>query len=298
MEKNIELLLDELESDNCNYSLCRELIMKIGGPTSVVIAKHNFLTTPLREVIERGHYDFAIELLEKPNLDLDVSTIDIAPIIWDLQYLWEQDKEKRYAESDAKLKILRTMIEKGANPNPIVDNDELLWHIRYEINNGSSSDAYHLVAMEHIIDERINAITDYFFSKVQHCSIKSIFASKYNLWFVDERQCFCDHIILVFEDGEKFLLSSYQKEDDEWDFYAVKSHIDAQSLVERHSEIPTNENQFPFLEKMDEDALHYIKLGIDDAVLLIHADDTFDLTLGIISKVEGDWDQIKRKNIF
>ena len=298
MKEKVAEFFSLLENDTFDRERCHQIIDELDGPTSVVVAEPNFLTTPLREVIERGHYDFAIELLEKPNLDLDVSTIDIAPIIWDLQYLWEQDKEKRYAESDAKLKILRTMIEKGANPNPIVDNDELLWHIRYEINNGSSSDAYHLVAMEHIIDERINAITDYFFSKVQHCSIKSIFASKYNLWFVDERQCFCDHIVLVFEDNEKFLLSSYQKEDDEWDFYAVKSHIDTQSLVERHREIPTNENQFPFLEKMDEDALHYIKFGIDDAVLLIHADDTFDLILGIVSKVEGDWDQIKRKNIF
>ena len=59
MKEKVAEFFSLLENDTFDHERCHQIIDELDGPTSVVVAEPNFLTTPLREVIERGHYDFA-----------------------------------------------------------------------------------------------------------------------------------------------------------------------------------------------------------------------------------------------
>ena len=112
----VEELIKLLENENCDYDRCRQLIKEIGGCTKIIKVRYEMETTALHEVISMGHYDFALELIAEPGADLDVRTEDESPIIWDLQYLWEEKLEDQWIESEKKLAIMRALIRSGANP--------------------------------------------------------------------------------------------------------------------------------------------------------------------------------------
>ncbi len=276
----------------CDYNRCRELIKEIGSVTCIIANEDDFETTPLHAAIDNEHYDFALELINEPSANLDVKTDDQAPIIWDLQYLWVGGEVERHYESIKKGEILREMIKNGANPNPVVDGEPLLNYLRFKI-NADEDDSWHLIRMEHTIDAHANGVTDYFFEKIRQTAIKAIFVSKYNIYYVDKNQCWSDHAIFELCDGEKFLFSSYTADSCNGKFYATNFIFNDLS---RYEKIMPNEGVIMLNEKQMRGS-DYVELLIDDAILLVHAEDN-NIEIGITSKTEGGWDAQKRKHLF
>ncbi len=296
-------LLKLLEDKNCDYKMCSELIKKMGGCTQIVEGQFGIQTTPLHEVIDHGHYDFALELIESTsNVDWDVHTEDSEALIWELQYLWSETEELQWKESENKLRLIRALIKAGANPNPTEDGEELIWWIRYKVNEGEGNEPqrYHTWQMEHIIEAHALGATERFFEKIKQQLIRCIMVSDWGFWLIDDNLCNCDHAMFVFEDGERMALSSYQTGDDEWDFYAVPIKDDLTLDRGKHHIISPSDDSIKFLSLYSmEEVLssHWLDLSIDDAVLRIHADDP-DIMVGIVSHDFNDYDKMKRKNLF
>ena len=212
------------ENENCDYAKCRELIRGIGGCTVIVEDKYGLKTTPLHEAVSGGHYDLAHELIQEEGADLDVDPEGWGPLIWDLQYLNAETEEGQWAESEQKLRLIRALIRAGANPNPVGDSGEdfLRW-IRFKVGEweGTHPENYHIWQIEHMIEAHTYGETERFLQKLKEQTISRILLSGWGFRSVDERLCDCDHAIVVFDDGERMMLSAYQVEDDEWDFYTV-----------------------------------------------------------------------------
>ena len=296
-------LLELFKDENCNYGKCRELIVEIGGCTQIIEGEFGIQTTPLHEAIEHGHYDFALELIESTsNADWDVHTEDSEALIWELQYLWSETEELQWIESENKLRLIRALIKAGANPNPTEGGEELIWWIRYKVNEGEGSEPqrYHTWQMEHIIEAHALGATERFFEKIKQQSIRCIMVSDWGFWLMDDNLCNCDHAVFVFDDGVRMALSSYQTGDDEWDFYAVPIKDDLTLDRGKHHIISPSDDSIKFLSLYsmeDVPSSHWLDLSIDDAVLRIHADDP-DIMVGIVSRNFNDYDKMKRKNLF
>lgn len=295
-------LLKLLEDENCDYKKCLELIEEMGGCTQIVEGQFGLQTTPLHEVIEHGHYSFALELIETCKADLNVHLDDREAIIWELQYLESETEELQWIESENKLRLIRALIKAGANPNPTEDGEELIWWIRYKVNEGEGNDPerYHLWQMEHLIEAHAWGITELFFEKIKQQSIRYIMVSDWGFWLMDDNLCDCDHAVFVFEDGVRMALSSYQTSDDEWDFYAVAIKDDLTLDHGKHHIIHPCDDSIKFLSLYsmeDVPSSHWLDLSIDDAVLRIHADDP-NLMIGVVSRDFDDYEKMKRKNLF
>ena len=212
------------ENENCDYAKCRELIRRIGGCTFIVEDKYGLKTTPLHEAVSGGHYDLAHELIQEEGADLDVDPEGWGSLIWDLQYLNAETEEGRWAESEQKLRLMRALIRAGANPNPVGDSGEdfLRW-IRFKVGEweGTHPENYHLWQIEHMIEAHAYGETERFLQKLREQAVNRVLPSDVGYWLMDDNWCECDHSIVVFEDGERMMLSAYQVEDNEWDFYAV-----------------------------------------------------------------------------
>ncbi len=299
----VEELIKLLENENCDYDRCRQLIKEIGGCTKIIKSRYDMETTVLHEAISMGHYDFALELIAEPGADLDIRTEDESPIIWDLQYLWEEKLEDQWIESEKKLAIMRALIRSGANPNPKADNgEELLYWIRYKVEEreGTEAERYHLWQIEHIIEAHANGATERFWDKLKNTAVRSILLPSWGFYLMDDDLCDCDHAIFVFEDGERMALSSYQIEKDEWDFYAVDLR-EGQTLDSgEHRIIVPQEGAIRFWKRYNDDfspSSHWLDLTIDDALLRFHADEP-SIMVGIVCRDSDNYEQMKRKNLF
>lgn len=292
------------ENEKCDYAKCRELIREIGGCTVIVEDKYGLKTTPLHEAVSGGHYDLAHELLQEEGADLDVDPEGWGPLIWDLQYLNAETEEGQWAESEQKLRLMRALIRAGANPNPLGDDggeDFVNW-IRFKV--GEWDETYpeniHIWQIEHMIEAHTYGETERFLQKLKEQTISRILLSGWGFRSVDERLCDCDHAIVVFDDGERMMLSAYQVEDDEWDFYAVPLRdgltLDTgkyHTILPRHGFIRLlslySDEDFP--------TSHWLDLSIDDAILRIHADEP-NITVAIGCRDDEDYETLTRKTLF
>ena len=293
-------LLELFENKNCDYNRCRDLIREIGGCTRIIEDSVGLKTTPLHEAISCGHYDFAIELIGEPGADLDVDPDGWGTVMWGLQYFDAETEEEQYIESENKLRLMRALINAGANPNPKGDEDgeELLYWIRYKLNEGEGN--YHLWQMEHIIEAHAHGETERFLTKLREQEISRIMLSDFGYWLMDDNLCDCDHAVFLFEDGERMALSSYQVDDDEWDFYAVDLR-EGQTLDSgEHRIIVPQEGAIRFWKRYNDDfspSSHWLDLTIDDALLRFHADEP-SIMVGIVCRDSDNYEQMKRKNLF
>lgn len=276
MDDKIKEFIELIKGESCDYNRCRELIVEIGGSTTTIKASYNYITTPIHELIGYAHLDFALELIREPGFDPNVCTEDEPPIIWSLQYLESEDDEKQWEESERKLRIMRTLISLGADPNPVVDEEELLYYIRYKIAEASETypNHFHLLYMEHIIDAITNGKTECFYKILEQQLIKYVMVAKSGFRLVDDNCCDTEYLIFIFENGERYALSGYQIGDDEWDFYAapVRKEI---TLSEKHYKLiyPTeNYIRFNAYEKTKWGTVRF-RFEIDDASLLVYNDD-------------------------
>ena len=153
MNNLVKKFLELLKEKPCNHDKCREIIKEI-GITNTITDNLGFKTTPLHLVIESNNYELAMELIYEPEVDLNISTEDTAPIIWDLQYLWCEN-DNVISISERRLKLLRKIIELGADSNPVVEGEDLISYIRFKLSeNEETSNVYnHLKQMERIITE-------------------------------------------------------------------------------------------------------------------------------------------------
>lgn len=273
----VKTLLDQYESDNCDFSVCREMISEIGGPSEIINGKFKQPTTPIHEAVEYGYYDFAAELAAYEGANLDLQTPDIIPLVWELQFLHSEGRKERFRESEGRLRVLRALIRAGANPNPLC-GENLLPYISFKIDDGEEDypSMQHLWEMEHIIEAHAYGETERFFKKLEESAITSIAVSDHGFWLMDDNLCETDHAIFVFDDGEKMLLSSYQKDDDEWDFYAraISDEMFARQAYSRT--ILANEGNIRLLSLYahpEDPTSHTLDLYIDDAILRFHADE-------------------------
>ena len=291
------------ENENCDYAKCRELIRGIGGCTVIVEDKYGLKTTPLHEAVSGGHYDLAHELIQEEGADLDVDPEGWGTVLWNLQYLYTETEEEQWAESEQKLRLIRALIRAGANPNPVGDSGEDFLHwIRFKVGEweGTHPENYHIWQIEHMIEAHTYGETERFLQKLKEQTISRILLSGWGFRSVDERLCDCDHAIVVFDDGERMMLSAYQVEDDEWDFYTVPLRdgltLDAgkyHTILPRHGFIRLlslySDEGFP--------TSHWLDLAIDDAILRIHADEP-NITVGIVARDDEDFEQLQRKTLF
>ena len=291
------------ENENCDYAKCRELIRGIGGCTVIVEDKYGLKTTPLHEAVLGGHYDLAHELIQEEGADLDVDPEGWGTVLWNLQYLYTETEEEQWAESEQKLRLIRALIRAGANPNPVGDSGEDFLHwIRFKVGEweGTHPENYHIWQIEHMIEAHTYGETERFLQKLKEQTISRILLSGWGFRSVDERLCDCDHAIVVFDDGERMMLSAYQVEDDEWDFYTVPLRdgltLDAgkyHTILPRHGFIRLlslySDEGFP--------TSHWLDLAIDDAILRIHADEP-NITVGIVARDDEDFEQLQRKTLF
>lgn len=291
------------ENENCDYAKCRELIRGIGGCTVIVEDKYGLKTTPLHEAVSGGHYDLARELIQEEGADLDVDPEGGGSLIWDLQYLNAETEEGQWVESEQKLRLIRALIRAGANPNPVGDSGEdfLRW-IRFKV--GEWDETYpeniHIWQIEHMIEAHTYGETERFLQKLKEQTISRILLSGWGFRSVDERLCDCDHAIVVFDDGERMMLSAYQVEDDEWDFYAVPLRDDLTLDAGKYHTILPHHGSIRLLSLYsDEDfpTSHWLDLAIDDAILRIHADEP-NITVGIVGRDDEDFEQLQRKTLF
>lgn len=291
------------ENENSDYAKCRELIRGIGGCTVIVEDKYGLKTTPLHEAVSGGHYDLARELIQEEGADLDVDPEGGGSLIWDLQYLNAETEEGQWVESEQKLRLIRALIRAGANPNPVGDSGEdfLRW-IRFKV--GEWDETYpeniHIWQIEHMIEAHTYGETERFLQKLKEQTISRILLSGWGFRSVDERLCDCDHAIVVFDDGERMMLSAYQVEDDEWDFYAVPLRDDLTLDAGKYHTILPHHGSIRLLSLYsDEDfpTSHWLDLAIDDAILRIHADEP-NITVGIVGRDDEDFEQLQRKTLF
>lgn len=294
-------LLELFENKNCDYNRCRDLIREIGGCTRIIEDSVGLKTTPLHEAISCGHYDFAIELIGEPGADLDVDPDGWGTVMWGLQHFDAETEEEQYIESENKLRLMRALINAGANPDPKGDEDgeELLYWIRYKLNEGEGN--YHLWQMEHMIEAHAYGETERFLTKLREQEISRIMLSDFGYWLMDDDLCDCDHAVFLFEDGDRMVLSSYQVGDDEWNFYAVPVRKNLILDPAKHHTIAAdNNNSIKFLSwYVSEDCpkSHWLDLSIDDAILRIHANEP-NITVGIVCHDFNDYEKMKRKNLF
>ena len=299
--ENVKRLLELLNSDCCDYGMCRQIIAEVGGCTQIIEDKYGLKTTPLHEAIGYRHYDFALELISEPGADLDIEPKNIGPIIWDLQYLWSDTEEEQWKESENKLRLVRALINSGANPNPKVESEELLYYIRYKIseNEVTYPEKIHLWQMEHIIEAHTYGNMERFVKKLNKQEIDYIMLSNWGFSLIDDNMCDCDHAIVVFKDGERMSLSSYMVGDDEWDFYSV-SITDEQEYGTKYNTITPQIEAIKFLSLYSDELCpnsHLLDLSIDDAILRIHAADP-NITVGVVGLDEKDCSNRKRKKLF
>lgn len=299
MDEAIELL-KLFESENCDYDKCRDLISKIGGCTQIIEGSFGIKTTPLHEAIAGGHYDFALELIEKGGADFDVDPDGWGTVMWGLQYLDAENEEEQEIESEYKLRLMRALVKAGAAPNPKGDGngEELMYWIRYKLNEGEGN--VHLWQMEHFIEAHAYGETERFFEKLKEGAVSSIMVSDWGFLLIDERQCDCDHLIFVFDDGERISLSSYQVEDDEWDFYAVPVREDIALDPAKHHYIIPAFDSIKYMSLYTDDDLpssHWLDLYIDDAILRIHPDQQ-TMMVGVVGFDLEDHKYRKRKHLF
>ena len=162
-------LLSALGKELCDYEQCRQLIRELGGSTVTIMGHHGLETTPLHEVINYGHYDFALELIREKDIDANVLTFWQTPLIWDLQYLDEETTEARWEESKNKLRILRALIRAGADPNPVCEGETFRHYVGYAANNGEGDypQHWHYWTIEHIVEAYAEAETDRFLHKLK-----------------------------------------------------------------------------------------------------------------------------------
>lgn len=301
MNKIVKEFVELIKNNNCDYGRCKELITEIGGYTNIIEVEYRCITTPLHELISYGHYDFALEAINSANIDPNVRTEDEAPIIWDLQYLDGESDSEKWDESEKKLRIMRALISKGADPNPFVDNEELISFIRCKI--AECSETYpnhvHLLYMEHIIDAFANGKKDSFFKLLEDQPIKYVMVSKTGFLLVDNDVCDAEYLIFIFENGERYCLSGYQTGDDEWDFYAapVKKEI---ILSEKcYNLIYPTEDYIRFkVYEINEFGYFRFRFVIDDASLLVYNDEN-GVTV-VIRNLDPEADDVnrKRKDLF
>ena len=291
------------ENENCDYAKCRELIRGIGGCTVIVEDKYGLKTTPLHEAVSGGHYDLAHELIQEEGADLDVDPEGWGSLIWDLQYLNAETEEGQWAESEQKLRLIRALIRAGANPNPVGDSGEDFVHwIRFKVGEweGTHPENYHLWQIEHMIEAHTYGETERFLQKLKEQAVSRVLPSDVGYWLMDDNLCDCDHAVLIFEDGERMMLSAYQVEDNEWDFYAVPLRDDLTFDVAQYHEIMPTYSSIRFRSLYSDDVcpnLHYLDLSIDDAILRIHADEP-NLMVGIVGCDDEDFEQLQRKTLF
>jgi hypothetical protein len=290
------------EKENCDYGRCRELLREIWGWT-VIEDKHGLKTTSLHEAVSSGQYDFAHELIGEDGADLDVDPDGSGTVLWDLQYLYSETEEEQWAESEQKLRLIRALIRAGANPNPVGDSGEDFLHwIRFKVGEweGTHPENYHLWQIEHIIEAHAYGETERFLQKLKEQAVSRVLPSDVGYWLMDDNLCDCDHAVLIFEDGERMMLSAYQVEDNEWDFYAVPLRDDLTFDVAQYHEIMPTYGSIRFRSLYSGDAcpnLHYLDLSIDDAILRIHADEP-NITVGIVARDDEDFEQLQRKTLF
>ena len=291
------------ENENCDYAKCRELIREIGGCTVIAEDKHGLKTTSLHEAVSSGQYDFAHELIGEDGADLDVDPDGSGTVLWDLQYLYSETEEEQWAESEQKLRLIRALIRAGANPNPVGDSGEDFLHwIRFKVGKweGTYPENYHLWQIEHMIEAHTYGETERFLQKLKEQAVSRVLPSDVGYWLMDDNLCDCDHAVLIFEDGERMMLSAYQVEDNEWDFYAVPLRDDLTFDVAQYHEIMPTYGSIRFRSLYSDDVcpnLHYLDLSIDDAILRIHADEP-NLMVGIVGCDDEDFEQLQRKTLF
>ena len=224
-------------------------------------------------------------------------------MIWDLQYLNAETEEGQWAESEQKLRLIRALIRAGANPNPVGDSGEdfLRW-IRFKVGEweGTHPENYHIWQIEHMIEAHTYGETERFLQKLKEQAVSRVLPSDVGYWLMDDNWCECDHSIVVFEDGERMMLSAYQVEDNEWDFYAVPLRDDLTFDIAQYHEIMPTYGSIRFRSLYSDDVcpnLHYLDLSIDDAILCIHADEP-KLMVGIVARDDEDFEQLQRKTLF
>lgn len=291
------------ENENCDYAKCRELIRGIGGCTVIVEDKHGLKTTSLHEAVSGGQYDFAHELIGEDGADLDVDPDGSGTVLWDLQYLYSETEEEQWAESEQKLRLMRALIRAGANPNPVGDSGEDFLHwIRFKVGewDGTYPENIHIWQIEHMIEAHTYGETERFWQKLKERTVSRILLSDWGFRPGDERLCDCDHAIVVFDDGERMMLSAYQVEDDEWDFYAVPLRDDLTLDAGKYHTILPHHSSIRLLSLYSDEGFptsHWLDLSIDDAILRIHADEP-NITVGVVGGDDEDFEQLQRKTLF
>ena len=299
----VKELFSLFAQENCDYDRCRQLIREIGSCTRLVEDKHGLKTTPLHEAVDYRHYDFALELIGEAQADLDVDPDGWGPVLWGLQYLDSETEEEQWAESEHKLRLMRALIRAGANPNPVGDSDEDFVHwIRFKVGEweGTYPENFHLWQIEHMIEAHTLGETERFFAKLSEQSIRQVLLSDWGFRLLDDNLCDSDYAVFLFEDGERMMLSSYQTDDDEWNFYAVPLDEDQTLDKAKHHEILPLQGMIR-LESRYSDTVcptsHWLDLSIDDAILHIHADEP-NITVAIGCRDEDDYESLRRTKLF
>ena len=295
MTEQMAELMQLFQSENCDYGRCRQLIREIGGCCKVVKGEYDLETTPLYDAVNYGHYDFAMELIREPGADLNVAPDGDSPLMWELQYLWEEDEEKRRLESKERLRLVRALIEAGADPNPVVDGEELMYYVRFKVveREGDGIDQWHNTQLEHIVEAHAYGQTERFFEKVSTMPIESIWVSDWGFWLFDEDSCDTDYAVFVFDDGEEFLLSSYQTGDDTWDFYAVPVAKNVRRDPGKYHIIRSQEGAILWAEREDDS----FSLSLDDALLRITSMEGY-LSIAITEQAAGARETQRRRELF
>lgn len=276
--------------------------MEIGSCARIIEDNLRHPTTPIHEIIEYKHYNFALQLISEAEGDFNTYSDGLPPLMWTLQYLDSETEEEQYAESEIKVRLILALIKSGANPNPIVNGEELINYIRFRINEADESEAtaYHLWQMEHIVEANSKGDMKKFINKLKEHSISKILLSDWGFSLFDDDLCDCDHLVIVFDDGEKMRLSSCQICDNEWDFYAVS--ITEEELCLKYHTVSPYEGKIKLVSIYCDEEIpssHWIDLSIDDAILRLHADQP-DVTVGVVSAddIKENDNCRKRKALF
>ncbi len=301
MTEQVAELMRLFQIENCDYDRCRQLIRDIGGATKIVVGPCDEKITPIHEAVNNGHYDFAMELFCEPHADLNVDPDGMGPLMWELQYLWEENKEKCCNESKHKLRLARALIEAGADPNPVLDGEELLCYVRFKLSEGDGGEIsqWHNCQLEHIIEAHAYGKTECFFEKIRTMSIQEIWVSNSGFWMFDDDNCDADHAIFLLENGERFMLSAYQVGEEKWDFYAVLLKSDLQLNYSKHHCILPQRGKIKFVEKEDDEELgsHVLTLSVDDATLFVQSMEGY-LNIGIAELANNSGKEKNRKKLF
>ena len=295
MTEQMAELMQLFKSEDCDYERCRQLIREIGGCCKVVKGEYDLETTPLYDAVNYGHYDFAMELIREPGADLNVAPDGDPPLMWELQYLWEEDEKKRCLESKERLRLVRALIEAGADPNPVLDGEELMYYVRFKVaeREGDGIDQWHNTQLEHIVEAHAYGKTALFFEKLRTTPVREIQVSDWSFWLFDEDSCDTDHAVFVFDDGEEFSLSSYQTGDDTWDFYAVPVAKNVRIDPAKYHIIRSQEGAIAWVESEDDS----FSLSLDDALLRVVPMEGY-LSIAITERTAGALESQRRRELF